>query len=191
MGSYLIAGVLASVAGLITFLTIHHFWIKPIWFITPAGFLVSTLGGIAVGWAYYEIRAGLPSRPWAALTIAGIIGLSLAPSILLAQLRPPLIEVATFSIPPGDGSRVFVRFLLELVLTVSLVGAAAGWILGHTPRAAISMAMAGIVFAVGPGHNIPFLGNTQSAVKGFVLLAAIIIVSSMVLVEASVWMSRR
>ena len=35
MNASLIAGLLAGIAGLLVFLTIHHFWIRPIWFILP------------------------------------------------------------------------------------------------------------------------------------------------------------
>ncbi|MBI3733405.1 MAG: hypothetical protein HY259_08110, partial [Chloroflexi bacterium] len=65
----LIAGVLAGVAGLLVFLTIHHFWIEPIWFILPAGLVIAALGGLAVGWSYAEIRVGLPPRPWMTVSI--------------------------------------------------------------------------------------------------------------------------
>jgi len=35
MRESLIAGAISGVAGLLVFLTIHHFWIRPIWFILP------------------------------------------------------------------------------------------------------------------------------------------------------------
>ena len=191
MSPYLIAGVLAGVAGLMTFLVIHHIWITPIWSILPAGLAGAVLGGLAVGWSYAELHSSLPHRPWAALALMGIIALILAPSILLAQSRPPLLDVASFSIPPGTGAYAATRFLLELVLTSVLVGAAIGWLLGHTPRAALSTAIAGLAFALGPGHNIPLLGNTPSVGKGLVLLGAITLVSALVLVEAAEWLAHR
>lgn len=190
MNSYLVAGVLASIAGLLVFLVIHHFWIMPIWFIFLPGVVIAVLGGLAVGWSYYEIRSGLPPRPWTPLAVSLLIFLILAPSIVLAQMRPPLLDAATFAIPAGERPRGAVRFLLELILTSILVGATAGWFLGHTPMAAISTAVAGVAFAIGPGHNIPLLGNTLSAAKGLVLLAAIIVVSSLVLVESTAYLSR-
>lgn len=190
ISSYLIAGVLASLGGLLVFLVIHHFWIMPIWFILAPGLLIAALGGLAVGWSCFEIRAGLPPRPWTALSISALIVLILAPSIVLAQLRSPLLDMSSFRIPPGEGTRVAVHFLLELVLTALLVGGVAGWFLGHTPRAAISTAIAGVAFALGPGHNIPLLGNTPSAEKGLVLLAAILLVSSILLVEAATYLER-
>ena len=64
--SNLIAGVLSGIAGLLTFLVIHHFWILPIWFIAPAGLIIAALGGLAVGWSYAEIQAGLPRSSGAA-----------------------------------------------------------------------------------------------------------------------------
>lgn len=66
MTPFLIAVVLASLAGLLVFLVIHHIWILPIWFIVSPGLVIAVLGGLAVGWSYYEIRLGLPSRPWTA-----------------------------------------------------------------------------------------------------------------------------
>ncbi len=183
--AFLVAGVIAGVAGLFTFLIIHHFWIRPIWFILPAGLLMAALGGLAVGWSYSEVRTGLPSRPWTAIAIAGLIVLILAPSILLSELTTPILDAAAFSIPPGEGGRAAARFVLELVLPSLLAGAAVGWFLGHTPRAAFATAVAGIAFALGPGHNIPFLGHTPGAGKGLILVLAITMVSSIVLVEAA------
>ena len=182
---YLVAGVIAGVAGLFTFLLIHHFWIRPIWFIFPAGLLMAALGGLAVGWSYSQVHAGLPSRPWTAIAFASLIVLILAPSLFLSELRTPILDAATFSIPPGEGGHAAARFILELVLPSLLVGAAVGWFLGHTPRAALATAVAGIAFALGPGHNIPFLGHTPAAGKGLVLLLAITLVSSIALVETA------
>jgi hypothetical protein len=68
-----IAGVLAGIAGLLAFLVLHALWIVPIWFILPVGLLVAGGGGLAVGWAYAELRYRLPQRPWTALAVAGVI----------------------------------------------------------------------------------------------------------------------
>ncbi|MFO7538217.1 MAG: hypothetical protein R6X32_09170 [Chloroflexota bacterium] len=56
----LVTGVLA---GLIAFLLIHALGIVPIWFILPIGLLIAAVGGLAVGWAYAELRDRLPKRP--------------------------------------------------------------------------------------------------------------------------------
>ena len=193
MSPYLIAGMFAGIAGLLTFLVIHHFWIQPIWFIAPVGLIVAGLGGLAVGWAYAEIQPGLPPRPMTALAVMGLIALTLLPAIVLGQTRPALVDMSTGSmaIPAGQGGRVAVRVVLELLVTATLMGGLAGGWLGHTSRAAFATALAGFVFALGPGHNIPLLGNTPAAGKGVLLLLAITFVSAFVLVEASAWMLKR
>ena len=192
MNNSLIAGLIAGIAGLLVFLTIHHFWIKPIWFILPPGMVIAALGGLAVGWAYGEIQAGLPPRPWTSLAVFALVAAILTPAILLAQTRPPPLDISTGAIIDGSSvPAVVARFAIELLLTASVVGALAGWWLGHTPRAAMATALAGFVFALGPGHNIPLLGNTPAAGKGVALLAAIILVSAVVLVESQAWLARR
>ena len=95
MNAVLIAGMLSSVAGLLVFLTVHHFWIKPIWFILPTGLMIGILGGLVVGWAFSEIQPALPPRPWMALAVFAIVGVTLVPAILLAQLRPPPLDIGT------------------------------------------------------------------------------------------------
>jgi len=191
MNPSLIAGLLSSLAGLLVFLTIHHFWIRPIWFILPPGLVIAALGGLAVGWAYAEIKAGLPPRPWTALAVMALVGATLTPAIVLAQLRPPPLNISTGAIIDGsNGWIVFARVVLELLLTAAAVGGLAGWWLGRTPRAALAMALAGLIFAIGPGHNIPLLGNTPVVGKGIILLVVIIIVSAIVLVESQVWLAR-
>lgn len=191
MYAALLSGAMSGVAGLLVFLAIHHFWIRPIWFILPPGLVIAIVGGLAVGWAYAEIRIGLPPRPWTALALAAVIFIILAPSIGLAQLRPPPLDIKTGVIPPGQTGRVVWAFVVELLLTATIMGGMAGWLLGHTGRASAATALAGFVFALGPGHNIPFLGSTSGAGKGLVLLAAIVVVSALVLVESQVWLARR
>jgi hypothetical protein len=185
MSPFLIGGVCGGVAGLLTFLVIHHFWIRPIWFIAPVGLVIAGLGGLAVGWSYAEIHTALPPRPWTFLAVTAIIAIILAPSILLAQMRPPLIDPTTFSLPPQGAARAAVHYVTELIVTAIVMGTAIGWLLGHSRQATIATAVAGLVYALGPGHNIPALGNTPAVGKGIVLLLAITLVSAFVLVEVS------
>ena len=192
MRESLIAGGISGIAGLFVFLTIHHFWIKPIWFILPAGLVIAALGGLAVGWSYAEIRVGLPPRPWTSIAVFALVGATLTPAILLAQLRPPPLDISTGAIIDGSSSGIVIaRFVIELLLTATVVGGLAGWWLGHTGRAALATALAGFIFALGPGHNIPLLGNTPAVGKGIVLLVTIIAVSAVVLVESQAWLARR
>ena len=192
MNSALMAGLLSGFAGLLVFLTIHHFWIRPIWFILPPGLLIAALGGLVVGWAYAEIQVGLPPRPWTALAMFALIGAILTPAILLAQRRPPPLDLSTGAIIDGTSTgMVIARVAIELLLTATAAGALLGWWLGRTPQAALATALAGFVFALGPGHNIPLLGNTPAVGKGIVLLVVITAISVIVLVESQAWLSRQ
>ena len=191
MSSALIAGVFSGLAGLLAFLVIHHFWIRPIWFILPIGLLIAAGGGLAVGWAYSELLPGLPTRPWSALVLIAVIGACLTPAVVLAQLRPPLFaamsENAQLTVSTGRAVAIFV---FQLLLTAAGVGALGGWWIGGSGRAALATALAGMVFALGPGHNIPFLGNTPATGKGIVLLLLVVVVSAVILVEAHLALSR-
>ncbi len=186
----MIGGVVSGVVGLLVFLTIHHFWIAPIWFILPPGLLIATLGGLAVGWAYGEIRLGLPPRPWTSLAVFVLIAAILAPSIILAQLLPSVVDMSAGMLV-GTTSELITRFVMELFLTAAVVGALAGWLLARTWRAAVATAIAGLAFALGPGHSIPILGNTPVVGKELVLLVAIALASSVALVETDAWLARR
>jgi len=180
----LIAGVLAGTAGLLAFLVLHHLWITPIWFILPLGLVIAVIGGLAVGWAYGELLPGLPARPWTIFAWVALIGLTLLPAIVLAQFRPPVFtgtgEHATLTVSVGRA--VFI-FVFDLLLMATVIGGVGGWLIGRTRRAAFATALAGFVFALGPGHNVPFLGNTPATGKGIALLIAIVLAASIVLVE--------
>lgn len=188
----LLAGALAGAAGLLVFLGLHQLWIRPIWFILPLGLLIAVAGGLAAGWAYAELYAGLPARPWRLFAWMGLISLTLLPAIVLAQLRPPMFTGTgasarlTVSVPHA----VFI-FVVELLLAAGALGGLAGWLIGRTRRAALAMALAGLAFALGPGHNVPFLGNTPAAGKGLILLAAVIAAAATVLVEGQAALARR
>jgi hypothetical protein len=169
----------------LAFLVAHHVWIRPIWFILPLGMVVAAIGGLAVGWAYGEMLPGLPRRPWTIPAWAGLIGLTLLPAIVLAQLRPPVFSETdgNAALTVSVGRAVFI-FLVELLLAAMVVGGLSGWLVGRTRRAALAMALAGFVFALGPGHNVPFLGNTPATGKGLALLGLMIVVAAVVQVEA-------
>ena len=120
-----------------------------------------------------------------------VIGAILAPSVILAQLRSPLMDIRTGVILDGDTGHVVLHFVVELLLTATVVGALAGWFLGRSPQASIATALAGLVYAIGPGHNIPLLGSTPAVGKGLVLLLLITLVSVIVLVEVGDWLANK
>lgn len=186
----LIAGALAGIAGLLVFLVLHALWIIPIWFMVPVGLLLAGGGGLAVGWAYAELRWRLPRRPWTALAVVGVIAVILVPAFVLAELHGPVFTVT----PAGPlqtvaTSIIVARFVGELLVTATIVGGLVGWWLGRTRRATLATALAGFVFALGPGHNIPFIGGTPGVGKEFAIMTAVTFVSALLLVEGHTWLS--
>jgi hypothetical protein len=188
----LISGALSGITGLLVFLVIHAVWIMPIWFILPVGMIVAVAGGLAVGWAYAEIKHRLPPRPWTVPTIIASIAIVLLPGTLLAELRTPMFAFT----PTGpmfqmDVAAAVAIFIFELLLTAALMGGLLGWLIGRTRRAALLMALAGFIFALGPGHNIPFIGGTGGVFMEWAIMGAIIISSAVVLVEGQAWFTKR
>jgi hypothetical protein len=181
--SALISGAISGEVGLLVFLTIHYFWIAPIWFILPAGALFACLGGLAVGWSYAGIRQRFPAARWHILVGFGLMTTTLAPPLVLAQILPPVVDVRAGRLV-GSTNDLIVRFVFVLFAPAILVGALEGWAILRTRRGAIATALAGLVLAMGPGHNIPFLGNTPAVGKEIALLIAIGLASSVALATA-------
>ena len=105
------------------------------------------------------------------------------------QIFENQIRVGDVAVINGTGGAVFERFVVALLLTATVVGGLAGWGLGGTSRAALAMALAGFVFALGPGHNVPFLGNTPAVGEGLVLHGALIVTAAVVLEEVVWWLA--
>ncbi len=188
----LIAGASAGITGLLAFLALHALWIVPIWFILPVGLLLAGSGGLAVGWAYAELKSRLPRRPWTALAVVGMIALILLPAVVLAELHGPVFSVTPAGPVQTVATSVIVtRFVGELLATATIVGGLAGWWLGHTRRAALATGVAGFVFALGPGHNIPLIGGTPGVGKELAIMTAVTFVSALVLVEGHAWLATR
>jgi hypothetical protein len=188
----LIAGAVAGLAGLLAFLLLHALWIVPIWPILPVGLLLAGGGGLAVGWAYAELKSHLPRRPWTALAVAGIVALILLPAVVLAELHGPVFTGTLADAVPIVAPWVIVaRFVGELLATATLVGALIGRWLGHTRRAALATGLAGFVFALGPGHNIPLIGGTPGVAKELAIMTAVTCISALVLVEGHAWLAAR
>ena len=180
----MIAGITSGVVGLLVFLIVHHFLIQPIWFIFPIGLLLAAAGGLAVGWAYELLRPNLPDGFWTVPAVVGLILLILAPALIFAQLRAPLFRIdpegAVLAVSFGRAAGVFI---LDLLVSASLMGALIGWLVGHSQAAALRTSLAGFIFALGPGHNIPFFSHRLGGVgKSWLLLGAIVLSASITLV---------
>ena len=66
-----------------------------------------------------------------------------------------------------------------------------GWLIGRTRRAAASTALAGLIFALGPGHNIPLIGGTPGVTLEIAIIGNVVLVSSFVLVGTHHLLSNR
>lgn len=182
------AGAVAGIAGLCVFLVAHQLWIVPIWFIAPVGAIMAGVGGAAVGASYATLRPHLPPRPWTAPAVAALYASTLAPAVLIGELRGPIFAVdadggGTLLVPPAEA---LVDVLIGLLATSTLVGAIAGGLIGRRRRAVGSTTLAAIALAIGPGHNIPLLGGTPAVGKELAILGAVVLAASVVLVEAEV-----
>ena len=188
-----LAGVLAGISGLITFLILHALWIVPIWFIAPLGLVMASAAGAVVGAAYGELRDRLPRRPWTAAAVLGVVVLVLLPSIVIAQVRGPMYTL----MPDGHASRLvsgteaIAGFVFGLLAVSAISGGALGWLITRTLRAAIATAAAGFALAIGPGHNIPILGGGPAAGKELMILTIVGAVAASVLVEAHARLTNR
>ena len=186
----LVAGVAAGLTGLVAFLTLHWLWIMPIWFILPVGMLVAGSGGLAVGWAYAELQRGLPKRPWRAAVVVALLGVILLPAFVLAELRGPVFTVTSIGpIQTVSTPEIVARFIGDLLATATLVGALVGGWLGRTRRAALATAVAGFLFALGPGHNIPLIGGTTGVGKEVLILSIATCLAASVLVAGHAWLA--
>jgi xanthosine utilization system XapX-like protein len=151
-----IAGAVAGIAGLLAFLALHALWIVPIWFILPVGLLIAGGGGLAVGWAYAELRGRLPARPWTALAVVGLISVILLPAVVLAELQAPVFTLTVAGpVQTVATSMIVARFVGELLATATIAGGLVGCWLGRTRRAALATALAGFVLPLAPGTISP------------------------------------
>jgi len=185
------AGVLSSIAGLLTFLTVHHFTIRPIWFIAPPGLLFAVAGGAAVAWAFESMQTRLGMNPLiASVVFAALLTLTQVPGFIIGSTREPIIDMATATILPGRGWDAAGRFFLDLFATAMVTGALIGWLVAGNVSSAVRMAIAAIAFSVGPGHNIPFFAGTGSAGKMWAIMGVVILVSALVFAATIHFMRR-
>lgn len=144
-----------------------------------------------MGIAYLEIQHHLPPKPWKAIVFIILIVAILLPAILLAEIRPPMFVLSPagpiFQMSLGIVTLIFIG---ELLCTATLTSGLIGWWISRTKLSTLAMALSGFVFALGPGHNIPFIGGIGGVMKEWAIMVMVIIVSTFVLVESYEWFSR-
>lgn len=181
-------GVSAGFVGFAVFLILHAIWIVPIWFIIPIGLVMAGVCGAVVGWAYETVSPHLPPGLLArSLSVAGGTILVLTPSTFLFLFGDPTVPVVdgiartdAIDVPSLAG-----RFVLDLLVVTGASGAIVGWLLTRRREAAVAMMAAGVAFALGPGHNLPFFhldALPEATRTGLLLMLASIVSASLVLV---------
>jgi hypothetical protein len=182
------AGGISGIAGLLTFLISHHFTIRPIWFIAPAGLLFAIAGGAAVAWAFQALQPRLNANILiASLAFAALLTLTQVPGFLISSSRQPIIDMVTANILPGKGWEAAGRFFLDLFLTAAITGALIGWGLAGSSAAAGRMALAAVAFSIGPGHNIPLFAGTAGAGKMWAIMGLVIFTSALAFAVTLAW----
>lgn len=175
----LLSGAVAGIVGFATFLVVHALWILPIWFIAPVGLAAAVLGGLCVGWAYDIHRARLPgSAVGRILAVLAAASLVLFPAEPLALTHRDLHFGDTASTAVAAAMPAAVLFLVF----AALLGATGGALLGHSVRAAGVTALAAVAFAIGIGHNAPFIGTGYVALKLWTIMLTATAVASVALV---------
>jgi len=163
------AGIASGLAAFGTFLVVHSLWITPIWHIAPVGALFAAAIGAAVGKVYEGLPPRLTGLPWGVGAAFAGGAASLAPAIVLAE----------------SGLRAGVAALPVVVAShfgsAMLVGATVGVLIRKTRRFAGTGALAGLLLAAGPGHNIPVVASTAAARLEMSILLVVLAVASVVL----------
>src|SRR3990172_5774519 len=97
-------GAISGIAGLLTFLIVHHFTIRPIWFILPPGLLLAVGGGVAIAWAFELLQPRLSANILiASLSLAALLTLTQVPGFLIGSTREPIFDMSRAPLFPGTG----------------------------------------------------------------------------------------
>ena len=162
MGTATGSGAIAGVVGCAVFLALHAAWIVPIWFVAPIGFAIAATCGAALGELLGRVAPGHTGLPGGVVLASGLTWLFLALPAVLAELglrpgaAPDLAIIAGF----------FAPFLAG--------GGLVGWAAGRSRGTAGRGALAGLLLAIGPGHNIPFLAGTPAVPTEVAILVVVV-----------------
>jgi hypothetical protein len=184
-------GAISGIAGLLTFLIVHHFTIRPIWFILPPGLVLAVGGGVAIAWAFELLQPRLSANIFiASLALAALLTLTQVPGFLIGSTREPILDMSSATLLPGTGMQAAGRFAIDLFLTAAVSGALIGWGLAGSAAAGGRLALAAVAFSIGPGHNIPFFAGTTGAGKMWAIMGLVIFVSALAFAATLYWFRR-
>jgi len=165
LAAFLIAGALTGLLSVALFGVIHAVIIVQIWTRLSGGIPFAVGAGLAIGWAFYELRARLNARVIGALVFGFLLWATLIPMTLFG-----VIVRATGIHGQDDAWEV----VIELVLTFS-TGVTAGRLISGRWRAALALGMASLALTLAQAGPIPVM-NSGRAASLFAALAVVYLV---------------
>jgi hypothetical protein len=166
----LLAGALTGLLSVALFGVIHAAIIVPIWTRLSGGIPFAVGAGLAIGWAFYELRPRLNARIIGALAFGFLLWATLIPMTLFG-----VIVRATGIHGQDDAWEV----VIELVLTFS-TGVTAGRLSSGRWRAALALGTASLALTLAQAGPIPVM-NSRRAASLFAALAVVYLVCMIVL----------
>ena len=152
--SHLIAGAITGLFGVAVFGLVHHIIIEPIWDRLATGIPFGLVGGLAMGWAFFEIRRA--GRIHAGLWGGPAFGL-----VLWLTLAPMTAVGAYFRAAGMHGNVGDLEMAVELLLAVG-AGSLAGGLLTRRWRPALAVGVATLTLALVMGGPIPVLNSARA-----------------------------
>jgi hypothetical protein len=151
----LLAGSVTGVVGVAAFGIIHAYLIEPIWRSLLAGVPFGIIGGVAIGWAFYELyasgKASLRVRGGARFGL--LLWLMLVPMTLFALL----LHESGMRDAMGDWEDVAVCII------ATSTGMLVGWMLTRSWRAAAALGAAVLCLTLAMGGPIAVMHSGRAA----------------------------
>ena len=162
--AFLIAGAVTGLLGVALFGAVHAAIIFPIWRRLGGGIPFGVVAGLAIGWAFYELR-GLGRLK------GGVIGALAFGFLLWATLLPMTLFGVIVRATGIHGADDAWETVVELLLTFG-AGVAAGRLISGRWRAALALGTASLALTLAQAGPIPVM-NSGRAASLFAALAAV------------------
>jgi hypothetical protein len=162
--AFLIAGAVTGLLGVALFGAIHAAIIVAIWTRLAGGIPFCVGAGLAIGWAFYELRGQDRSK-------AGVIGALAFGLLLWATLIPMTLFGVIVRATGIHGQDDAWEVVLECVLTFG-AGVAAGRLISGRWRAALALGTASLALTFAQAGPIPVM-NSGRAASLFAALAVV------------------
>lgn len=161
----IMTGVATGLVSVVSFGVVHALAIVPIWLQLARGGVPAVLAGVALAWAFEQLRR---VRHWHRPVHGAAFGLAMFGTLVPATAFSNALRL--FGIRAGDwpGTLGAVAFAIAS-------GALAGWLLTHERPASMAMAVATLVLTLASAGPIPVVNSTRAAwlFVGFIPICAV------------------